>query len=270
MEENKNNLVDENYPVTDTNINNKVNEQNSKSITLETPNQAEYSNTKNADKKENTDFSKNFNYSGIYNQDIQRQQQQNLMFGEHVKNDKKKNSKEISPIFGNNGNFTESIYSENKAFLEYEQVNFSFLETSLKVKVTDYNKTSDQDLLSSSYYVYSVECSNFNSKVYRRYNDFLWLRQTLRKYYPGLHIPPIPSKSVMGKLMDDEFHMKRVRGFNKFFDHLSKQKILSSSIITKDFLTESIANEFVRKKNNYSNFQPDSQSFVSKINGKLY
>lgn len=157
-------------------------------------------------------------------------------------------------------NNIESFYNENTITLDGP----------LKVNVTDFNKTCDKDLLSTSYYVYGIECSNFNSKVYRRYNDFLWFRETLRKYYPGLHIPPIPSKSVTGKLIDDEFHMKRVRGFNKFFDHLSKQKVLSNSIITKDFLTETVANEFLRKKTTYSNYKADSESLIGKINGKYY
>lgn len=158
--------------------------------------------------------------------------------------------------------------SPNSQFFEYEHTNFNLLNEDLRVKVVDYNKTSDSDLLSSSYYIYQIKCTNYNSSVFRRYNDFVWLRESLKKYYPGLLIPPIPEKSILGKLEKD-FHMRRIRDFNRFFDHLAKQKILANSIITKEFLTESNLKEFNRKKNNYTNYIPDSYSFISKLKGKI-
>eukprot|EP00126_Sphaerothecum_destruens_P013503 Sdes_comp23116_c0_seq1m21429 len=45
-----------------------------------------------------------------------------------------------------------------------------------------------------------MPCLNVKGQsVFRRYNEFLWLHQQLRKNYPTVTIPPIPDKKLIGK-----------------------------------------------------------------------
>lgn len=190
-------------------------------------------------------------------------------------NDEVVNREPSNTQYNNNYNSTvtkEKVKSfkeeKNDKFIEFEKINFSQLQKPLSAKVTEHSKVTEDNIWSNKYYIYTVECENFNSKVYRRYNDFLWFRETLLKYYPGILIPPIPPKDAMGDLFDDEFFSKRKAQLNHFFNHLSNQKLLANSLITKDFLTEREFNEFNRKKSNYTNFSPDLSEFIEKIKCK--
>jgi hypothetical protein len=47
----------------------------------------------------------------------------------------------------------------------------------------------------TSHHVYKVSCSaGAVEHVFRRYTDFIWLRNTLVKAFPGIFIPPLPPK----------------------------------------------------------------------------
>lgn len=140
------------------------------------------------------------------------------------------------------------------------------LSQPLKVKISNFEKVTGKTLIDPSYIVYVVECETYNSTVRRRYNDFLWLRNNLIKYYPGLYVPSIPSKSMLNDLIDSDFLYKRVKRLNYFFEHLEKQRILSHSIIVKEFLTEDNQVEFSRKKSNYENYAPESLRYIEYLN----
>jgi sorting nexin-8 len=49
---------------------------------------------------------------------------------------------------------------------------------------------------------YQVASSRRNSKVIRRYSDFVWLLDCLQKKYPFRQLPLLPPKSVAGKFID--------------------------------------------------------------------
>lgn len=61
------------------------------------------------------------------------------------------------------------------------------------IKVTDPVLDS-----SKSFVTYLVTGSdNLGSfEIRRRYNDFFYFRESLKKRWPGLYIPPIPEKKV--------------------------------------------------------------------------
>lgn len=186
-------------------------------------------------------------------------------------NDEFINREPSNTQYNNNTNKGKIIKDEkNDKIIEFEKINLVQLQKPLNARITEHSKVTEDNIWSNKYYIYTVECENYNSKVYRRYNDFLWLRETLLKYYPGILIPPIPSKDAMGDLFDDEFFSKRKAQFNHFFKHLAQQKLLSSSLIIKDFLTEREFNEFNRKKSNYTNFSPDLSEFIEKIKCKFF
>lgn len=57
--------------------------------------------------------------------------------------------------------------------------------------------------LTSSYTTYAVRIEPKIEEVKfvrRRYSDFVWLRTWLSKAFPGIFIPPLPPKSVFGKM----------------------------------------------------------------------
>lgn len=144
--------------------------------------------------------------------------------------------------------------------LNFEQFGADLIKP-LNVSVRDYEKLT----MGGSHILYEVECISYSSLVKRRYNDFLWLRNSLVKYYPGIFVPAIPSKSLLNDLFDSEFLNKRKCRLNYFFDHLSKQRILSHSEIVKVFLTENDFEEFQRKKLNYENYSPESLNYIECI-----
>jgi sorting nexin-1/2 len=49
------------------------------------------------------------------------------------------------------------------------------------------------------------------SSIIRRYNDFVWLHQQLEKEYPGLIIPHLPEKLVVGIIMFEVFILVKSR-----------------------------------------------------------
>ena len=52
----------------------------------------------------------------------------------------------------------------------------------------------------TSFLEFQVETEGLGWCVGRRYSDFIWLRNTLKKLYPSLIIPPIPNKKAAKRL----------------------------------------------------------------------
>lgn len=52
----------------------------------------------------------------------------------------------------------------------------------------------------SSYVLYVVQTEPHGYSTRRRYSDFVWLRETLLKTYPGLFVPALPSDSMSSKI----------------------------------------------------------------------
>jgi len=46
--------------------------------------------------------------------------------------------------------------------------------------------------------------------VFRRYSDFVWLRESLARQYPGMFIPPLPAKKMFGNFAEDFVEERRV------------------------------------------------------------
>jgi sorting nexin-1/2 len=64
--------------------------------------------------------------------------------------------------------------------------------------------------------------------VLRRYSDFLWLYETLQFNNPGVVVPPVPEKNILGRF-DDTFVRQRRLGLEKCI-----QKIASHPVLNKD------------------------------------
>jgi len=62
----------------------------------------------------------------------------------------------------------------------------------------------------SAYTTFLVKTDPFGFQVRRRYSDFEWLRNLLCLHFPGINIPPIPSKKYSDRFLES-FVLKRMR-----------------------------------------------------------
>ena len=63
---------------------------------------------------------------------------------------------------------------------------------------------------------YQISSTRKNTKVVRRYSDFVWLLNCLHKRYPFRQLPLLPPKRVAGEL-DDPSSMGREKGKNNIY-----------------------------------------------------
>ena len=99
-----------------------------------------------------------------------------------------------------------------------------------------------------NYISYDVETDITKWKVNRRYSDFIWLRDSLMKFYPGIYCPPIPEKKAGPTRFEAKFIEKRRLFLNKFINDLAKIEIFKSSEILIDFLSIQDRNRFEKTK----------------------
>ncbi|TGZ79426.1 hypothetical protein EX30DRAFT_372987 [Ascodesmis nigricans] len=88
---------------------------------------------------------------------------------------------------------------------------------------------------------YTVASSRRNSRVVRRYSDFVWLLDCLHKRYPFRTLPLLPPKriAVNGHYLsaDSTFLIRRQRGLTRFTNSLVQHPILSQDHLVIMFLT---------------------------------
>ena len=128
------------------------------------------------------------------------------------------------------GTFSHSAYSTDK-FNGHCQVN-----------VTDPEKKGDGIIGAHITYkvISSLELapsSVTQSTVFRRYNDFLWLHETLSvaPAYSGFLIPPIPDKGMIGRFGED-FVEDRRRGLELFLRRILTHPVLRHAEDVRTFL----------------------------------
>ena len=103
-------------------------------------------------------------------------------------------------------------------------------------------------------YLFKIEINNFNTIVKRNFNDFVWLKKTLEKFYPNTFIPPLP-KMPFFKSYTDDFINKKMRYLNKFLTSLSHNILILSSDIFYSFLT---SEKIEKLKEDYSAIEEPS------------
>ena len=98
-------------------------------------------------------------------------------------------------------------------------------------------KLIETSLFKSDYIIYEVY-TDFNKwKVFRRYKNFLWLKEILKKLYPGYVIPPLPSKKIGSRRFEKDFINKRMKFLNYFINDICKNELYKSSDILISFLS---------------------------------
>lgn len=78
--------------------------------------------------------------------------------------------------------------------------------------------------------------------VERRFTDFIWLRETLVKMYPGVFIPPLPPKKLLGLILgnkNDDFLAERRSDIHRWLNRLIEVgPFLMASVPVQAFLTK--------------------------------
>ena len=101
-----------------------------------------------------------------------------------------------------------------------------------------------------NYIVYDLLGSEINnSSILRRYSDFFSLREKLKENWPGIYIPNIPPKKLIGNT-NEKLISNRMRLLNAFCFKLSKIPYLFKSNEVKIFKTcqSDISKEFEKMK----------------------
>ena len=101
-----------------------------------------------------------------------------------------------------------------------------------------------------NYIVYNLLGSEINnSSILRRYSDFFSLREKLKENWPGIYIPNIPPKKLIGNT-NEKLISNRMRLLNAFCFKLSKIPYLFKSDEVKIFKTcqSDISKEFEKMK----------------------
>eukprot|EP00742_Colponemidia_sp_Colp-10_P003667 GILJ01003902.1.p1 GENE.GILJ01003902.1~~GILJ01003902.1.p1 ORF type:complete len:427 (-),score=74.82 GILJ01003902.1:122-1312(-) len=72
---------------------------------------------------------------------------------------------------------------------------------------------------------------------YRRFKDFMWLRDQLEKCYPGVFIPALPPKQSVGRFEQDFISM-RMKLLHRFLLKVCGTPMLQASVDVKKFFME--------------------------------
>ena len=123
-------------------------------------------------------------------------------------------------------------------------------------------------MFSSSFVLFDVNTEPLQWNVKRRYTDFSWLRERLQSQFPGIYIPPIPSKKSRGRLQES-FLLRRKFTCEKFLNSILCNPLLKRSISVEMFLKEpntKIFETFQKEKLNQPGTATEFQSVTGDIN----
>ena len=134
-----------------------------------------------------------------------------------------------------------------------------FNDKEIKVEIKN-PKPIETGFFTSNYIVYEIETSiekdNTKWLVQRRYNDFLWLRDMLKKFYPYEFIPPLPGKKMGGRRFEMDFINKRMHFLNEFLVNIVKNEEFKASECLVSFLSLQENYLFEAKKKELNIFPP--------------
>ena len=122
-----------------------------------------------------------------------------------------------------------------------------------QIKVEIKNPRSiEGGLFTNSYILYDIETTidNINTiwLVQRRYSDFIWLRESLSKFFPREFIPPIPGKKIGGRRFEIDFVSKRMKKLNIFLEKILGNETLKACEALIIFLSVIDRNRFEENK----------------------
>ena len=175
----------------------------------------------------------------------------------------------------NIGSQNENYNGSNGIQIYKKEIHCKILEkselNSKKITVKVQNpKDMNSSLLSSGYTAYEVYTKEMNWSVYRRYSDFDWLRNTLKKLFPRNLTPPLPGKKIGARRFDRDFIEKRMKFLQKFINDVINIETFKASEALVSFLKMTDRDQFDRKIKEMnslicSNYIQDIKSLSGKI-----
>ena len=180
---------------------------------------------------------------------------------------------QINTFFEENNNINE-INTNANITREY-QLNCRKIEKSplndKKVTITIQNpKAVETSIFQSNYIIYEIITDVTQWQVERRYSDFDWLRQTLKKIHPGLYCPPLPQKKLGSRRFENDFVAKRMKYLNKFLNDIVESEIFKASEVLISFLSISNREQFEFKKKSFDSMKsPELIEEYFSLDGKV-
>lgn len=101
------------------------------------------------------------------------------------------------------------------------------------------------------YKVSSFKIQLIKSEVFRSFNDFVWFKDKLIQYYPGIFVPPIPNLSTQPHHSENTVLMLK-----NFLNAVSQIKIFCYGTLFEDFVSLPL-NKFSEKKQKYNSIDTD-------------
>ena len=122
-----------------------------------------------------------------------------------------------------------------------------------------------------SYVIYEIITEEFNFIVYRRYSDFLWLRECLKALFPTEIIPVLPKKKIGNRRFELDFIHKRIKGLQRFINEILTNEKYKATEPLMDFLSIQERQLFEQKMNvvNNKSLTPSKISLLNTFEGKV-
>ena len=172
-------------------------------------------------------------------------------------------------LYNNNNNVINKNFSK-KYILNCRKIEKSPLNDK-KVSVVIKNpKAVETSIFKSNYISYEVLTMNTQWLVSRRYSDFDWLRQTLKKIHPGLYCPPLPGKKLGSRRFENDFVVKRMAYLNKFLNDIVENETFKASEVLISFLSINDREQFELKKKIFDSIKaPERVEDFYTLDGKI-
>ena len=167
-----------------------------------------------------------------------------------------------------NKNIPQNIYEIPCAKLEKTILNDKEIKSEMKNP-----RSIEAGFFSNSYILYDIETTvDINTKwiVQRRYSDFIWLRETLTKFFPRDMVAPLPGKKIGGRRFETDFVSKRMENLNKFLNIILKSETFKTSEALIAFLSIIDRVRFEEKKKEINSYIfPSGPEGIKTIEGKI-
>lgn len=164
----------------------------------------------------------------------------------------------------------KNITQKNITQIEGKKVEKSLLNGKNINIILKNPRVVETSIFKSNYIVYEVETETTQWKVERRYNDFIWLRDTLKKLYPRNFCPPLPGKKIGSRRFESDFVEKRMKLLSLFLNDIMQNELYKSSNVLLSFLSISDRELFEAKIKEYeSMYAPSKLEEYKSLNGKL-
>ena len=204
-------------------------------------------------------------------EELKEKQEEQMKNQYQVQNNQMEN--QINNFFEENNKIND-LNNNTNITREY-QINCRKIEKSplndKKVTITIQNpKAVETSIFQPNYIIYEIITDVTQWQVERRYSDFDWLRQTLKKIHPGLYCPPLPQKKLGSRRFENDFVAKRMKYLNKFLNDIVESEIFKASEVLISFLSITNREQFEFKKKSFDSMKsPELIEEYYSLDGKV-